>query len=67
MQLTVIQGGGDKLSRFYTCSICGCRDKWGPTWAWYGSYAQLEEWGMDKCILVCSAECQEKHEKERRR
>lgn len=39
----------------HKCSVCGRRGDWGPSWAWYGSDAQLE--GGDQIIKTCSKKC----------
>ncbi len=61
--MRVIEGGNDKKSRFYNCAICGRRGKWGPSWSWYGSIADLEDNGGKAITIVCSDECKAKWRK----
>lgn len=49
--------------RIHECVTCGKQDVWGPTWLWYGSYRQLEDFGLpgvEPIFKACSIECMEK-------
>lgn len=46
--------------RLYQCDCCGKTDIWGDDWAWFGSYRQLEDVGMEgvkDVTVICSADC----------
>lgn len=60
--LILIEGGGDKTSRFYSCGICGRRGKWGPEWGWFGSVAQLEGEAPGEIVIICSEGCKQRFE-----
>lgn len=44
----------------YTCEVCGGCDVWGPTWSWYGSYKDLDNFGPDSVPKFCSDKCADK-------
>lgn len=41
--------------KVHKCTVCGKEDIWGPTWSWYGSYADLEEGRV--ALRFCSDAC----------
>lgn len=46
--------------RLYRCDCCGKTDVWSGSWAWYGSYKQLDDEGMKgvaPVMTMCSPEC----------
>lgn len=46
--------------RVYQCDNCGTTDAWGDDWAWFGSYKQLDDYGLkgvEEVIVTCSALC----------
>lgn len=46
--------------RLYKCDCCGLLDVWSDNWAWFGSYRQLDDFGMKgvaDVMTICSAEC----------
>lgn len=46
--------------RLYQCDCCGRSDVWSNSWAWFGSYRQLDDEGMKDVapvMTICSAEC----------
>lgn len=46
--------------RLYQCDCCGKTDIWSDSWAWHGSYKQLDEEGMKgvpPVMTMCSADC----------
>lgn len=46
--------------RLYQCDCCGRSDVWSDSWAWFGSYKQLDDEGMKgikPVMTICSAEC----------
>lgn len=53
--------------RVHTCSACGKQEVWGPTWAWYGSYKQMDndEPLFKACSDACMARREEVEEKNR--
>lgn len=57
--LNVIKGDGDKTTRFWTCDACGRRDKWGPSWMWFGSYGAPRSPNSGTTVesVACSSEC----------
>jgi hypothetical protein len=46
--------------RLYKCDCCGRSDVWSDSWAWFGSFKQLDDEGMKgvkPVMTMCSAEC----------
>lgn len=39
----------------HTCSVCQKTEEWGPKWAWYGSYRDLDD-GVP-VLKFCSPAC----------
>ena len=49
--------------RLYQCDCCEKTDVWGDSWAWFGSYRQLEDVGLEgvkDVIVICSSDCRVK-------
>jgi hypothetical protein len=44
--------------KLHTCSVCGKVEQWGPSWSWYGSWADIDN--GRKVAKYCSPECQDK-------
>lgn len=44
----------------YTCDQCKGTGPWGPTWRWYGSYRDLDNFGPDGVAKLCSEACRDK-------
>lgn len=40
--------------RIHECDVCGHKDYWGDTWAYWGSIASEED---GKVLKFCSAKC----------
>lgn len=49
----------EPVVRVWTCDQCGKRETWGPGWAWYGNYRQLDLTGEPE-FVVCSPACRQK-------
>lgn len=53
--------GGTKS---WKCDGCGRVDLWGPSWSWYGSYAEVEDAAhgevADAIRVACSDGCRDK-------
>lgn len=46
--------------RLYECDCCGKVSVWEDSWAWFGSYRQAEDFGLEGVSLVktiCSPDC----------
>lgn len=44
----------------YQCDHCGKVEPWNDSWAWYGSYRQMEDYGLPRVSpveTICSADC----------
>ena len=57
---------GHGWPRLWDCTTCGQQGPWGPGWAWFGSYRELEATGIPTAV-VCSDVCRRKHAEEARR
>ncbi len=45
--------------RTYTCDVCGTVAPWGPTWRYYGSLKELEDYGLAGIFIACSDKCRQ--------
>ncbi len=46
--------------RLYQCDNCSKVEAWGESWAWYGSYRQMEDFGLkgvEPIMTICSGVC----------
>jgi hypothetical protein len=49
----------EPVVRVWTCAQCGKREPWGPGWAWFGNYRQLDLTGEPE-FVVCSTACRQR-------
>ncbi len=42
-------------AKLHECSACWMRAPWGPSWGWYGSYAEMED--GKPVVKLCSDAC----------
>lgn len=51
--------------RVWKCTVCRKREPWGPGWAWFGSWRQLDLTGEPE-FVACSPECRQKSARSRK-
>lgn len=54
--MTELQEG----KQVWKCDICGGLGTWNENWASYGAFRDLEDFGREGVVVVCSPACKAK-------